>query len=98
MENKDNLMNDEMENIVVLHDEDGNEIEFEFLDLVEYNGAEYVVLLPTDESEDDGQVIILKVEGAGEEEYYAAVEDEAVLGSVFEIFKEKFKEMFDFED
>ena len=37
---------EELDNIIVLNDEDGNEVEFEFLDLIEYEGEEYVVLLP----------------------------------------------------
>lgn len=35
---------DERDNIIVLNDEDGVSTEFEFLDLVELDGAEYVVL------------------------------------------------------
>ena len=91
---------DEMSNKVVLNDEDGNEVEFEFLDLVEYNGEEYVVMLPCDETTDDGMVVILKLEQTDDEdlESYVAVEDEQTLNAVFEIFKERFKEEFTFED
>lgn len=35
---------EELDNIIILNDEDGNEVEFEFLDLIEYEGEEYVVL------------------------------------------------------
>ena len=42
---------EELDNILVLNDEDGNEVEFEFLDLIEYEGEEYVVLLPVEEEE-----------------------------------------------
>jgi len=89
---------EELDNIVVLNDEEGNEIEFEFLDLIEYEGEEYVVLLPTDEEEDAGEVLILKLEDteSEEEESYVSVEDEEVLNKVFEIFKEKFKDEFNF--
>lgn len=91
---------DEMSNKVVLNDEDGNEVEFEFLDLVEYNGEEYVVMLPCDETADDGMVVILKLEQTDDEdlESYVAVEDEQTLNAVFEMFKERFKEEFTFED
>ncbi len=84
---------DEMSNKVVLNDEDGNEVEFELLDLVEYNGEEYVVMLPCDETADDGMVVILKLEQTDDEdlESYVAVEDEQTLNAVFEIFKERFK-------
>ncbi len=91
---------DEMSNKVVLNDEDGNEVEFELLDLVEYSGEEYVVMLPCDETADDGMVVILKLEQTDDEdlESYVAVEDEQTLNAVFEIFKERFKEEFTFED
>ena len=86
---------EEIDNIIVLNDEDGNEVEFEFLDLIEFDGEQYVVLLPTDESEEDeeaGEVVILKLEDSEseEEESYVSVDDEDILNKVFEIFKEKF--------
>ena len=91
---------DEMSNKVVLNDENGNEVEFEFLDLVEYSGEEYVVMLPCGETADDGMVVILKLEQTDDEdlESYVAVEDEQTLNAVFEIFKERLKEEFTFED
>lgn len=93
---------DEESNIIVLNDENGNEIKFEFLDLVELDGEEYVVLLPALEEgeEDDGEVVILKLEETDSEteESYVSVDDEEVLNKVFQIFKEKFKDEFNFED
>lgn len=94
---------EEIDNIIVLNDEDGNEVEFEFLDLIEFDGEQYVVLLPTDESEEDeeaGEVVILKLEDSEseEEESYVSVDDEDILNKVFEIFKEKFKDDFNFID
>lgn len=52
--------NDDMDedNIITLNDENGNEVEFEFLDLIPYRQNEYVVLLPIGDS--DGQVVILQ--------------------------------------
>ena len=92
---------DDESNIVVLNDEDGNEIKFEFLDLIEYESEEYVVLLPIDEDgeNDDGEVVILKLEDSDtDEESYVSVDDEATLNAVFEIFKDKFKDEFNFTD
>ena len=97
-------MEDDMDNIIILNDEDGNEVQFEFLDLIDYDEEEYVVLLPVSEEgeEDEGEVVILKVEDNddedSEEESYVSVEDEDTLNKVFEIFKEKFKDDFDFVD
>lgn len=92
--------NEELDNIIILNDEEGNEAEFEFLDLIEYDGEEYVVLLPVEESEDAGEVVILKLEDTDseDEESYVSVDDDEVLNKVFEIFKEKFKDDFNFVD
>ena len=83
---------EDLDNIVILNDEDGNEVKFEFLDLVELDDEEYVILLPVidDGVEEEGEVVILKVEDTdedSEEESYVSVEDEELINKVFEIFK-----------
>lgn len=92
--------NEELDNIIVLNDEEGNETEFEFLDLIEFEGDEYVVLLPVEDADDAEEVVILKVEDteSEDEESYVSVDDDDVLNKVFEIFKEKFKDDFNFVD
>ena len=45
----ENMEGEEIDNIVILNDEEGNEVQFEFLDLIEYDGEEYVILLPVEE-------------------------------------------------
>ena len=101
---EENFEGEELDNIVILNDENGNEVKFEFLDLVELDEEEYVVLLPVTEEgeEEEGEVVILKVEDNddedAEEESYVSIEDEEILNKVFEIFKEKFKDDFDFVD
>ena len=103
MNDNENYEGEELDNVVILNDEDGNEVKFEFLDLVELDDEEYVVLLPIAEEgeEEEGEVVILKVEDTDEEsdeESYVSVDDEDTLNKVFEIFKEKFKDDFDFVD
>ena len=97
------MENEELDNIIVLNDENGNEVKFEFLDLVELDEEEYVVLLPVSEDgeEDEGEVVILKLEDTdeeSEEESYVGVENEEILNRVFAIFKEKYKDEFNFVD
>ena len=97
------MEDEELDNIIRLNDEDGNEVQFEFLDLVELDNEEYVVLLPvTDEGEEEeGEVVILKLEDTddeSEEESYIGIEDEEILNKVFSIFKEKYKDDFNFVD
>ena len=104
MDEENNEFDENMSNIIILNDENGNEVQFEFLDLIEYESEEYVVLLPVveeGEGEDDGEVVILKVDDSDEdsdEESYTSVDDEQTLTAVFEIFKDKFKEEFNFTD
>lgn len=101
---EENMNGEELDNIVILNDEAGNEVKFEFLDLIELDEEEYVVLLPVDDEgeEDEGEVVILKVEDNDDdeldEESYVSIDDEETLNKVFEIFKEKFKNDFDFVD
>lgn len=88
-----------MDNIITLNDESGNAVEFEFLDLVEYEGNEYVVLLPEDAPDDSGEVVILQLEATdedAEEEIYSGVEDYNILDAVFGIFKARFKDELNF--
>lgn len=95
-------MSEELDNIITLTDENGEEVRFEFLDLVNYQGRDYVVLLPAEEEAEDEaeEVVILGVQDSddGETETYTSVEDEDVLQAVFELFKERFQDEFSFVD
>ena len=94
----DDMIMDEMDNegtMITLEDEEGNEIEFEFLDVVEYEGEEYVVLIENDEDADE--VVILKINVIDDDtEEYASIEDEELLEKLFEIFKSKYEGDIDF--
>ena len=94
----ENGMEEELDNIIVLNDEDGNEVPFEFLDLVEYQEREFVVLLPAEGEDTDTVVILELVEEDDDMESYLPVEDEDLLNAIFDIFKEKFSDQFDFEE
>ena len=100
---EENFEGEDLDNIIVLNDENGNEVQFKFLDLIDLDDEEYVVLLPVtaEGEEEEGEVVILKVEDTdddSDEESYVSIEDEDTLNKVFEIFKEKFKDDFDFVD
>ena len=83
---------EEMENqgtLITLEDEEGNEVEFEFLDIVEYEGEEYIFLIENDENADE--VVILKINPIDEDtEEYLSIEDEDLLDKLFDIFKKKY--------
>ncbi len=83
--------------IITLEDDLGNEKDFEFLDTVEYEGEEYIILLPVEE-EEQSEVMILRVDSLNDEdEIYSGVDDEETLQAVFDIFKDRYRDDFDFE-
>ena len=96
MEDKE-LLQEEESSVITLTDENGVDTEFEYLDCIEYEGKEYLCLIPTDE--DANEIVILEVQPVDEEnENYISVEDESVLAAVYEIFKDRFKDVLTFED
>ena len=97
MENNEILQEEEEVSTLTMTDENGEEVTFEYLDSVEYLGKEYLVLLPAEE--EDNSIVILEVEPVDEEtENYLSVNDDATLNAVYEIFKERYKDMLTFED
>ena len=97
MENENLIPEEEESSILTLTDENGVDNDFEYLDCIEYKGKEYLVLMPVDTVETE--IVILEVEPVDEEnENYLAVEDEKLRNAVYEIFKEKYKDILTFED
>lgn len=103
-EGRDEVLNEEeMDDVattIILTDEDGQEVEFEFLDLIPYQEKEYMVLMPLEgeDDEEETEVVILQYEEGDEEgtETYSGVIDEEILEAIFNIFKEKWNDHFNF--
>lgn len=96
MEQELNPVEEEV-SILTLTDENGQDVNFEYLDCLTYQDKEYLVLMPTDEP--DTQIVILEVEPVDEEnENYLSVQDEAILDAVYGIFKDRYKDVLTFED
>lgn len=86
---KDLEMNEEMEDngsFITLTDDNGEDVSFEVLDLIDYKEREFAVLLPFEDTEDE--VVILEVISGEDEETdeFVSVEDEALLEEVFAEF------------
>lgn len=97
MENENLLSEEEESGILTLTDENGVDIEFEYLDCLPYNGKEYLILMPV--GDESGEVVILEIEPVDEEnENYLSVEDEETLNAVYDIFKDKYKDVLTFEE
>ena len=89
--------------IVSVVDEDGVEHTFEELDRIETDDARYVALLPVyDEAEDilddDGELIILKVNEEDGETYLEPIEDEDEFNEISSIFEERLSDLFDIHE
>ena len=92
----ENQIPEEEVSILTLTDENGQETEFEYLDCIEYKGKEYLVLMPVED--ESNEIVILEVEPVDEEnENYLSVSDEKILNAVYDIFKEKYKDILTFE-
>lgn len=83
-------------NIIMLEDEHGCQIEFETIDVFEFEGVWYFALLEVlGEGEENDEVLIMKVEGDidSEEAELVMVEDDAQLEKVFNEFLRRDEEM-----
>ena len=76
---------------VTLIDEDGNEVEFEHIDTVEYEGVTYLAFIPAELSvEEDAEVVIMQVvTDENGEELLEGVEDDDIADAVFYIVMER---------
>lgn len=86
--------------LVTLVDDEGVEHEFELAEAINYEGSDYVALIPSDQSPEealaeDGEYVIMK-RGVDEngEEYFQLIEDD----DEFDAVCAKFYEIFDAED
>lgn len=78
---------------ITLTDEEGNEVDFLLLDVMEYEGADYMVLMPLsdeDGEEDEEELFFLRAEKTEEGEVYSSIEDEALLNAVADAYEKFF--------
>lgn len=79
--------------LVLLTDDQGNEVRYEFLDMIKYNDTDYAVLVP----EDGEDVEIFVVEDADQEtNTLTPVNSVETANAVFELFKTANAEVYDF--
>lgn len=71
---------------ITLTDDNGEDVSFEVLDVIDYKEREFAVLLPFEDTEDE--VVILEVVLGEDEETdeFISVEDDSLLDEVFEEF------------
>ena len=90
-------MNDEFgPNFVTLTDDEGNDIELEYVDALEHNGTTYMAFFPVveedseeEENEEEYGLIILKSQMENGEEFLVPIEDEEEIDKVYDLFMEQ---------
>lgn len=73
---------------ILLEDDLGNTQKFAVVDVLEYQGSEYVILLPDDEDANEFMILLIDTDSSGEE-IYVGIDDDSLVEEVFEVFKEK---------
>lgn len=90
-------MNDEFGlNFVTLTDDEGNDIELEYVDALEHNGTTYMAFFPVveedsedEENEEEYGLVILKSQMENGEEFLVTIDDEEEIDKVYDLFMEQ---------
>ena len=90
-------MNDEFgPNFVTLTDDEGNDVELEYVDALEFNGTTYMAFFPVmeedseeEENEEEYGLVILKSQMEDGEEFLVTVDDEEEIEKVYDLFMEQ---------
>ena len=81
------------DSFITLTDENGNEVDFLLLDVMNYEGADYMVLMPLsdeDGEEEEEELFFLRAERTEDGEVYSSVEDEALLNAIAAAYEKEF--------
>ena len=83
-------------NFITLTDEDGNDIELEYVDALEDNGQTYMAFFPVveedsedEENEEEYGLVILKSQMENGEEFLVTIDDEEEIDKVYDLFMEQ---------
>ena len=93
-------------NTIILLDEEGQEHEFEIIDILEEDEREYLAIIPVfdqpqDSLEDSGELVILRAAMEEDEDgdrYLEAIEDEEEYNRVAQAFMKRLEDEFEFEE
>ncbi len=97
------MLDNQSPEIFTLTDEDGNEQEFELMDIMEENGTIYYALVPYLEDpeamiQEDTELVVLKVGEENGEEFLSTIDDDDEYERIGEMFIERINNMLESED
>ena len=83
-------------NFVTLTDDEGNDVELEYVDALEFNGTTYMAFFPLmeedseeEENEEEYGLVILKSQMENGEVFLVTVDDEEEIEKVYDLFMEQ---------
>ena len=83
-------------NFVTLTDDEGNDVELEYVDALEFNGTTYMAFFPVmeedseeEENEEEYGLVILNSQMENGEEFLVTVDDEEEIEKVYDLFMEQ---------
>lgn len=97
---------DEYIELYTLEDEDGNQEDFEVLDILEHDGVTYYALAPhieleqllDDENQEDEMVILRLVTDYSGETSFDTIDNDAEFNKIADLFLKKFKIYYESEE
>ena len=92
------MRTEEDDDIVELEDDEGNQLRFRYLETVFCDGKVYDMLLPADDEDEGGVVILEVINPDSEAPDYEPVTDEETGNRVFARFKKEFGDKYEFSD
>lgn len=78
------MAQDEKKQIIETVDEEGNVVNFELFDIVEFEEKEYALLLPAESGNDDDEVVLMRLTKDGEDYLFEAIESDEEFDKVSE--------------
>ncbi len=95
-----NNTSEENSNLIDLIDEEGNTVPFEHLDTVQIDGDDYIICIPYDDEEEEvTEIALFKIDkDADSEDCLSQVVDDALANRIYEEFKKRNRDRFDFEN
>lgn len=98
IDENETIEEEEENEFIELVDEEGKKVNFKLLDVTEYKGKKYVLLLVAEPNENiaDDEVLIFELDEKSES--LKSVDDDALLEEVFEFYKKEAEEFDDYDN
>ena len=78
------MAKEEEKQLIETVDEEGNVINFELFDIVEFEEKEYALLLPAENKTDDDEVVLMRLTKDGEDYLFEAIDSDEEFDKVAE--------------